>query len=315
MVMLLKAARARNVAVAFLLALSAYGGGSHSALAAGQNAAERDANAGMADANTAKADPAAAAMLPARIRQAGVLVIGAELQQTPADFFSADGTTPVGWEVDLAHALGIELGLKIKYLQMPFGSLITSLKAGRVDMTMSAMNDTRSREQAIDFVDFFNAGIGMLVQKGNPDKIDAPDDLCGKGVSVQSGTTQEAFAEAQSARCKAAGKRPVTIVVSSSAPEQEQSLRTGRFAAIIEDTPSASFIAQVAGKGQYFEMVNYPPINGGPYGIGVAKDNPDLTKAVQAAMQQLMTSGVYHKILSDWGLTSGASKKATVNAG
>ena len=88
--------------------------------------------------------------------------------------------------------------------------------------------------------------------------------------------------------------------------EQEQSLRTGRFAAVLEDTPSAAFLSQTAGNGQYFEMVNYPPINGGPYGIGIAKDDPQLGKAIQAAMQQLMTNGVYGKIVADWG-TDGRS--------
>lgn len=280
---------------------------------AATNVVAHDAAAGIAAADTAQPDPTAAALLPARIRKAGVLVVGAELQQTPADFFSADGKTPIGWEVDLAHALGIELDVKIQYLQMPFGSLIASLKAGRVDMTMSAMNDTKPREQAIDFLDYFNAGIGMLVQKGNPDKITTPDDLCGKAVSVQSGTTQEAFAESQSQKCTASGKPAVNIVVSSSAPEQEQSLRTGRFAAVLEDTPSAAFLSQTAGNGQYFEMVNYPPINGGPYGIGIAKDDPQLGKAIQAAMQQLMTNGVYGKIVADWGLTGGARTNATLN--
>lgn len=304
----------RHVGLALLALALAYGSGCSVAGAAPDRTAELAAK-GLADANTAKPDAAAAALLPERIRKAGVLVIGANLQQVPSDFFAADGKTVIGAEVDLAHAIGRVLGVKIHYLQMPFGSLIASLKSGRIDLTMSAMNDTKTREKTIDFVDYFNAGIGVLVQKGNPHKILSPDDLCGKTVALQSGTTQEAFAEAQSKKCTADGKHAVDIKVISTAAEEEQSLRTGRFAAVLDDTPEGAFVSQIAGNGQYFELAPIPPINGGPYGIGVNKADPQLSKAVQAALQKLIADGTYGRILADWGLTSGAIPEAALNNG
>lgn len=304
----------RHLGLAFMVLALAYGTGCGVAGAATDITASMAAK-GLADANTAKPDAAAAALLPERIRKAGVLVVGANLQQVPSDFFAADGKTPIGAEVDLIHAIGVVLGVKIHYLQMPFSSLIASLKSGRIDLTMSAMNDTKTREKTIDFVDYFNAGIGVLVRKGNPDKILSPDDLCGKTVALQSGTTQEAFAEAQSKKCTAAGKHPVEIKVISTAAEEEQSLRTGRFAAVLDDTPEGAFVSRIAGNGEYFQLAPIPPINGGPYGIGVAKNNPQLAKAVQAALQKLITDGTYGRILGDWGLDSGAITAATLNHG
>jgi polar amino acid transport system substrate-binding protein len=294
----------------FLFALAA-GTPASAQTATGQVSARNEA-AGSAAAAQAKKDDALAAKLPANIRSAGVLNVGAPINQPPEDFFADDGRTAIGFEVDLARAIGTTLGVKIAYQQMEFGALITALRSGRVDMTMAAMNDTKTREQTIDFVDYYNAGITMLVQKGNPEHINGPDDLCGKSVSAQPGTTQQAFSEDQSKKCQAAGKPPVTIV--SGTANTEVALHTGRFATILDDTPTALYEAQIAGDGNWFQPVDYPPINGGPYGIGVNKSNPDLRDAIQGAVQKLIDDGVYTKILGAWGMTAGAAPKATVNA-
>jgi polar amino acid transport system substrate-binding protein len=215
--------------------------------AAAVSVSERDNAAGMAAANAVTTDPTLARLVPASIRQKGVLVIGAEMQQPPEDFYAANGQTSIGFEVDLARAIGRLLGLRVDYRTMAFDALITALKSGRVDATMSAMNDTKPREQAISFVDYYNAGITMLAQKGNPHHITRPDSLCGLSVSAALGTTQQAFAEAQSKQCTAAGKPAVTLVIASSTAGQEAALRTGRAATILDDTPTALYTAQIAG--------------------------------------------------------------------
>jgi polar amino acid transport system substrate-binding protein len=61
--------------------------------------------------------------------------------------------------------------------------------------------------------------------------------------------------------------------------------------------------------------VNYPPINGGPYGIGIQKSDTQLRTAVQQALQKLISDGTYGKILAAWGMSAGAVKQATVDAG
>ncbi|MGH7118278.1 MAG: ABC transporter substrate-binding protein [Acetobacteraceae bacterium] len=289
--------------------------GASGAAGAAEPPAQRDNAAGQAAAVAVQKDLRLAAAVPAPISKRGTLVVGAQMQQPPEDFYAADGRTPIGFEVDLADALARVLGLKVEYRTMAFDALIPALASGRVDMTMSAMNDTKPREKTISFADYFNAGITMLAQKGNPDHISGPDSLCGQAVSVEAGTTQQMFAEQQSARCKAAGKKPVSIVIGSSTEQQEESLRTGRFAVVLDDTPTAIYTAQVAGDGKLFQAVEYPPINGGPYGIGVAKGDPALLSVIQKAMQKLIDDGVYAKILGAWDMTAGAIPKATINAG
>jgi polar amino acid transport system substrate-binding protein len=219
----------------------------------------------------------------------------------------------MGSEVDLIKAIAAKLGLKAEHSDMAFSSLITSLETGRVDVTMAAMNDTAERQQKIDFVDYFTSGITIMVQKGNPQGVKGPDDLCGKGVAVNLGSSQEQFAKQQSEKCVAAGKPEVELSVTDSDTGNQNQLRTGRVAAILNDLPTAVYVAKTAGDGKYFEVVQLPPINGGPYGIGVNKKNAKLSEAIQGALQALIDDGTYTKILTTWDIKQGAITKAAIN--
>nr|WP_228122857.1 ABC transporter substrate-binding protein [Saccharothrix syringae] len=254
-------------------------------------------------------DDALAASLPEGIRQAGKLRVGSNVQNPPNNFYAADGKTPVGSEVDLVKAVGAKLGLTVEHQDMAFSSLITSLQAGRIDVTMAAMNDTPERQQAIDFVDYFTSGITIMVQKGNPAGIKGPDDLCGKAVAVNLGSSQETFAKQH--RCLSGD--PIQVTATDSDTQNQNQLRTGRVAAILNDLPTAVYVARTAGDGEFFEVVDLAPINGGPYGIGVNKNTPELTAAVRKALQALVDDGTYGKILDAWDVEQGAVGKVTVN--
>jgi polar amino acid transport system substrate-binding protein len=258
-------------------------------------------------------DDQLAAMVPTPFAEKGALTIGSNLQSAPNNFYAADGTTPIGYEVDLAKAIAAKLGMTTTYQDMAFGSLITSLQSGRVDMTMAAMNDTAERQKQIDFVDYFQSGITIMIQKGDPDGIHGPDDLCGKTVAVVQGTSHQEFATEQSAVCAQAGKPALTVTATDSDSQNQTQLRTGRVDAILNDLPSAVYISRTAGDGQFFEVVPGQPINGGPYGIGVNKDNPQLAEAIRAALQSLVDDGTYGKILDAWGVQQGALQQIVVN--
>ncbi|WP_020673716.1 ABC transporter substrate-binding protein [Amycolatopsis nigrescens] len=260
-------------------------------------------------------DAQLAAALPPKVAQAGTLQLASNLQSAPNNFYAADGKTPIGYEVDLAKAIAAKLGVRVAHQDMAFGSLITSLQSGRVDLTMAAMNDTAERQQQIDFVDYFQSGITIMVRKGNPDGITGPDTLCGKAVAVVQGTSHQKFATEQSAKCGQSGQPPITVTATDSDTQNQNQLRTGRVAAILNDLPSAVYISRTAGEGKFFEVVPGQPINGGPYGIGVHKTGKELTESVRAALQALIADGTYGKILEAWGVQQGAVAQVNVNGG
>ncbi|GAA3542787.1 ABC transporter substrate-binding protein [Amycolatopsis ultiminotia] len=262
-----------------------------------------------------QADPQLTAALPAALAKSKTLRLASNIQSAPNNFYSADGKTPIGYEVDIAKAIGAKLGVTVTHQDLAFGSLITSLQSGRVEATMAAMNDTAERQQQIDFVDYFSSGITIMTRKGNPDAITGPDTLCGKNVAVVQGTSHQKFATAQSTKCTQAGKQAITVTATDSDTQNQNQLRTGRVAAILNDLPSAVYISRTAGEGKFFEVVPGQPIEGGPYGIGFAKNNAKLRDTVKQALQELITDGTYGKILQSWGVEQGAVKEAAVNGG
>ncbi|MET0899031.1 MAG: ABC transporter substrate-binding protein [Mycobacterium sp.] len=260
-------------------------------------------------------DEALAAGLPPAVVESKTLNLGSNIQSAPNNFYAEDGKTPIGYEVDLAKAIAAKLGVETSYQDMAFGSLITSLQSGRIDMTMAGMNDTKERQQQIDFVDYFSSGITIMVQKGNPEGITGPDTLCGKAVAVVQGTSHQKFAAAQSEKCLQAGQPAVNVTATDSDTQNQNQLRTGRVAAILNDLPSAVYISRTAADGEAFEVVPGPPIEGGPYGIGFAKTSSALRDSVEQALGQLMSDGTYTQILTSWGVEQGALKEPAINGG
>ncbi len=304
-------------ALSAALLLSACGGGNDASAGSGSDEGEGSSDSAVPDTSAivdgVTEDPAIAGALPAVLSTDGTLVIGSNVQSPPNNFYAEDGSTPVGFEVDLITSIGRKLGLEVEYQDMAFDSLITSLQSGRVDATIAGMNDTAERQEAIDFVDYFTSGITIMVQAGNPAEIGASEDLCGKKIAVVQGTTQEAFAAEQTTKCEAAGDPALDVTSTPSDSQNQTQLRTGRVDAILNDLPTAVYISKTAGDGKYFETVDQAPINGGPYGIGINKDQRDLSSAVQQALQALIDDGTYTEILEAWDVTTGALDKATVN--
>lgn len=258
-------------------------------------------------------DASARAMLPAALKSSGSLTIGTQ-NSAPETFYAPGTSTLIGDEVTLMKAISKTLGLTPKFDVVQFDELIPGLQSKRFGVTIGAMNDTKKRQATISFVDYFNAGIGIVVKKGNPKHITGPSSLCGVAVNVQLGTTQEALAKSQSSTCTSEGKKPVTIIYAQSNAQQQAELQSGRVDVYLADTPTAAYVA--AQHPDLFEQADANnAIEAAPYGIGFNKSDSGLGSAVQAALNHLIKSGAYGKILTAWGLQSGAVKQATLNGG
>lgn len=261
-----------------------------------------------------KYDAALHKLLPASIKKKGYILVGAQMENAPDDFFSGSSQAPVGFEVNMARGIGKVLGVKIKYLQLPqWDSIVPSVQDGRVNMSMTAMNDTAAREQLINFIDYLTDGVGILVKAGNPENITGPSSLCGKNVTDVAGTTQEQFLDSLNATGGACASDQITEVIAPSTAQEIINLETGRADAILNDNITDAYDQQTNSS---VYAVPYKPINPGPYGIGFAKDNGSLMKAVQGAMLKLMAGGshsVYTKILTAWNVAPVAISYPTIN--
>ena len=278
---------------------------------------------GTDDEPTDNADPGSGtttgevvADVPAAIEEADQLTVGSDIAYPPVEFFEEGTQNVLGLDPDLCAALAERLGLSkgCSFQNTTFDGIIPALNAGRFDIIMSAMSDTAERQEAVDFVDYFVVGTSILVRKGNPDNIQSLDDLCGKTVGLQAGTTQEEVAKEQSAKCEAEGKGAIEVLTFETDTDAQQQLKAGRTVADMNDFPVAAYVAQTAGDGQDFEVVG-EQIEAGPYGIGVRKEDTQLRDALAAALEAILEDGTYAEILEKWNVSQGAISEVTINGG
>lgn len=259
-------------------------------------------------APTIAVDEAAAALLPAEIADSGKLVVGTDAAYPPNEYKDADGN-PIGWDVDLVEALGAKLGLEVEYEIASFDKIIPSITGGTMDMGMSSFTDNAERQEQVDFVDYYSAGILWAAPAG---KTVDPDDACGLKVAVQA-TTYEHTDElpAKSQACTDAGKPAIEITPFDTQDAAANAVVLGQADAMSADSPVTGYaIAQTDGKleaaGDVFDSA--------PYGFPVEKGS-ELAAAIQAAMQSLIDDGTYGDILAEWGVESGAVDTIEINAG
>jgi polar amino acid transport system substrate-binding protein len=252
--------------------------------------------------------------LPAKHQQAGRILVGSDIAYAPMEYYDTDGTTVLGFDKELADAIGRQLGVPLEFHNASFDGLITALKSGRIDIVMSGMSDTKERQQNVDFVDYYQAGAMLLVPEGNPEGLQSLEDLCGRTIAVQRATTQEGYAQKQSEKCVQLGKQEIEILSFDRETEALLQIKQGRAVAGLEDYPVATYNARTSGGGDDFEVAG-EQIEAGPLGIAVAKQNTALREAVRKALDALIANGEYKKLIDKWGIPAGAITEATINAG
>ena len=267
--------------------------------------------AGSSGASAAKPSkvPSIAKLVPAKIRAKGTLVVASDATYAPMEYIAKDGHTVVGVDADLAHAIGAILGLKLKVQNQTFDAIIPGLQSGKYDIGMSSFTDTKARQQIVDFVTYFSAGTSFYEKASGGPKVTGLASLCGLSVAVESGTTEQDDATAQSTKCTNGGKKAVNVQTFPNQNDANLAISSGHAQVGMADSPVAGYIVrQSAGQ---FKLVG-KAYGTAPYGIALPKGN-GMTKPVLAAVKYMMSHGTYAKILKKWGVQSGAISNPKIN--
>ncbi|MEV4561595.1 ABC transporter substrate-binding protein [Kitasatospora sp. NPDC049285] len=257
--------------------------------------------------------------LPDVIKKAGRVRVATDIPYPPFEMYVAEGKSEMtGLDYDLGQALGAKLGVTFEFQAQKFDGIVPAIQAGKYDAAISAITDDKEREKVVDFVDYSASGTGIMVAKGNPDKIVTLDDLCGRKAAVQTGTNQQKLLDKHQAACTSAGKAPIEVQAFPKDSDAQLALRSGKVSADILTKPAAGWAAKTADGGATFEVVDDPAAQGGynasPNGIAIAKSLPQLTDAIQKALQSLIDDGSLTKIYDKYGVASIAVKSATKNS-
>ena len=121
----------------------------------------------------------------------GVLTIGAEIGYPPFEDFADDGTTPVGFDVDFAKALGEKLGVDVNFINTSFDGILGGIGVN-YDVVISAVtiNDER-KENCLFSTPYITNYQAVVVPKGSDLKVSSFNDLDGKIIAFQKGTTSD----------------------------------------------------------------------------------------------------------------------------
>ena len=255
------------------------------------------------------ATAAIVAQVPAAIRSKGTLTVAADATYAPNEFIAPDGHTVVGMDADLMQALGTVMGLKVKMVNATFDTIIPGLAAGKYDVGASSFTDTKEREKTVDFVDYFSAGISFYAKATSSPAVKTVEDLCGKTVSVEKGTTEEEEAKAQSGKCTKAGKKSVTVLVYPNQNGANLAISSGRAELGMADSPIAAY--QVKQSSGAFKLVG-ETYGAAPYGLAIPKGT-GMTTPILAALKVLIANGTYTQILTKWGVQAGAITTPAIN--
>jgi polar amino acid transport system substrate-binding protein len=251
-----------------------------------------------ASSSSGSANAAIAKLVPAAIKSKGTLAVAADASYAPDEYFAPDGHTVIGMDPDLVKALGALMGLKTTVSNVTFDSIIPDLAAGKYDLGASSFSDNKTREKTVDFVDYASVGESFYTKAQGGTTISSIADICGKTVSVEKGTTEEADAGTQSAKCKKEGKPGVTVLSYTDQNGANLAVASGRAQLGFADTPVAVY--QVTKTNGEFKVVGAAYATG-PYGLAIPK-NSGLAPAVQAAMKMLVQNGTYAAIIKKWNL-------------
>jgi polar amino acid transport system substrate-binding protein len=258
---------------------------------------------------SASVDQSLADSVPDQVASDGVITVGSDTTYPPAEFIGEDGSTIVGFDVDLFKLVAQKLGLEAKFVTSPFDSLIAGVGSGKYEAGVSSFTINPEREKEATMVSYFNAGTQWATKKGNPSGVD-PENACGKKIAVQKATVQVDDVTARSKKCTDAGEPEIGIDQYDGQDEATAAVVSGKDDAGLADLPVEIYAVQQS-RGQLETLGD--PYGAAPYGYVVPKDQTEFADALAGAVQALIDDGSYQKVLEKWGVEGGAITEAAVH--
>jgi polar amino acid transport system substrate-binding protein len=264
------------------------------------------ANGAVIDGAVVKADPALAQQVPAAVKSQGLVDV--TYNDAPPDELVTNGQL-VGWEVDIGRAVAATLGLKWTAVASgAFDEFIPGLQNGRYNSSFTSFIYTPARVTQIDIVTYYDVGTGFAVHSGSSIHISKPTDLCGKTVSVIAGSAFIEQLNGIDPSCAAAHLQPVHVASFPSDAAAELAVSSGRDEIYSTSEDQLSWLIQQTEHQFVLQPLDYMPV---PEGAGVSK-SAKITNLIAGAINELIKSGAYAKIMHHWSLNSGLVTSAGI---
>jgi polar amino acid transport system substrate-binding protein len=231
------------------------------------------------------------------IRARGELLWGSD-SEGGAPYVFPDPKDPsklIGFEKDIADAVGKELGVRARMVQTAWDSLIPALDRGDYDMAMNGLEIIPERRKRVLFSRPYYVYTLQLMVRKDDERIKSIKDLSGKKVGTLAG------AAAHDMLKKIGG----VDIRSYSAAWPYEDLALGRLDAVFLDTP----ITVYYGRPDTRLKEAGPPEGEGSYGIALRKEDRELKQVIDSVIDRLLRTGELKRIYEKWGLWDNAQRK------
>lgn len=214
------------------------------------------------------------------------LTMGTNAAFPPYEYVDDDGNI-IGIDAEIAAAIAEKLGMELEIKDMEFDSLITACAGGSVDMVLAGMTVTDERKESVNFSDSYATGIQVIIVKEDSE-IATADDLDGKTIGVQSGTTGDIYCRDDYGEDSVKQYNNGALAVAA--------LQNGQVdCVVIDNEPAKNFVASNDG----LKILDTEYITE-DYAIAVAKENTELLEKINNAMTELKADGTIDKIINKY---------------
>ena len=215
-----------------------------------------------------------------------VLTMGTNAAFPPYELVDENNNI-IGIDAEIAAAVAEKLGMELEIKDMAFDSLITAVSTGSVDVVLAGMTVTPEREESVSFSDSYATGIQVvIVPEGS--EIATIDDLAGKKIGVQSGTTGDIYCAGDYGEDAVARYDNGALAVAA--------LQNGQVdCVVIDNEPAKAFVE--ANEGLKILETEYITEN---YAAAFAKENTELLEKFNAALAELKAEGKIDEIIAKY---------------
>lgn len=212
------------------------------------------------------------------------LVMATNAEFPPYEY--REGDDIVGIDADMAAAVAEELGMELEIEDMAFDSIIPAIQSGKADIGVAGMTVDPDRLENVNFSDTYAQASQVIIVKADSE-IAGPDDLEGKTIGVQLGTTGDIYAS---------DIKDSTVEQYNKGFEAVQALTQGKIdAVVIDGEPAKEFVKEAEGL-----KILDEPLTEEEYAIAIAKDNEELLEKVNKALASLKESGKLDEIVGKY---------------
>ena len=227
----------------------------------------------------------------------GTLTVGVEIGYPPFEYFADDGTTPIGFDVELIAAVAEKLGLKVVYRNTGWDAIFAGLDTANYDVVCSAVTINSDRMENMLFsTPYINNYQALVVKVGSAQDgtVDGLEDLNGLAVALQDETTSDELLSTK----VAANEVSCTINAFEQVTTAFSALANGEVQAVLADSTVAD--GYVASNPETYKIVWLQQDAPEQFGIAIRKGNTVLQSAINWAMAELEKEGKITELYDKW---------------